>query len=186
MAEKSRQDTARGTPGFTLIEVIVTLVLVGILAATAGMGIVSSVRGYLMAQENATIAQKAELALRRITIELRLAKNIRDCSSDNSDYVVVDYDQEGTDSMYIKLVGSDIKMLSGTTAPGVSTGDVLVSGVNGFTMDFYRYDDSGTPTWTAADDFDQLGIIFIELSLDRNDGDTQTFRTAVHPGDPET
>ncbi|MCK9276015.1 MAG: type II secretion system GspH family protein, partial [Syntrophales bacterium] len=66
MAEKDKCQIKENL-GFTLIEVIVTLVLVGILAATAGMGIVSSVTGYLMAQENATVSQKAELTLRRIT-----------------------------------------------------------------------------------------------------------------------
>ena len=88
--------------------------------------------------------------------------------------------------MYIKLVGNDIKMLSGTTAPGESTGDILVSGVNSFSLDFYRYDDTGTPTWSPADGFDELGIIFMELILNRSDGETQTFKTAVHPGDPAT
>ncbi|MDZ7642142.1 MAG: type II secretion system protein [Desulfurivibrio sp.] len=57
--------------GFTLIEVIASMVLLGIMLAIAGMGIVSGVRGYLLAQENAVITQKAQLALGRLSRELR-------------------------------------------------------------------------------------------------------------------
>jgi prepilin-type N-terminal cleavage/methylation domain-containing protein len=185
MAEKDKCQIKENL-GFTLIEVIVTLVLVGILAATAGMGIVSSVTGYLMAQENATVSQKAELTLRRITLELREAESIYSCNSDDSDYVVIDGKNEGHDYIYIKLVGNEIKMLSGTTPPNESTGDVLVSGVNSFSLDFYRYNDTDTPTWVPADGFDELGIIFMQLILNRTDGETQAFKTSVHPGDPAT
>lgn len=63
--------------GFTLIEVVVVLVLVGILTALAGSGFVIGVRGYLMATENAAITQKAELALSRLAREIRVC---HDCS----------------------------------------------------------------------------------------------------------
>lgn len=63
--------------GFTLIEVIASLVLLGIMMAVAGMGIVAGVRGYLLARENAVIAQKAHLTLGRLTRELQ---ECYDCS----------------------------------------------------------------------------------------------------------
>ena len=57
--------------GFTLIEVISVLVLMGIVFSVAGMGIVTGVQGYLLARENAVVAQKAQLALSRLTRELQ-------------------------------------------------------------------------------------------------------------------
>lgn len=56
--------------GFTLIEVIATLIIVGILAAFAGLGIVSAVQGYMFAKDTAAIGEKAQLALARINREL--------------------------------------------------------------------------------------------------------------------
>jgi prepilin-type N-terminal cleavage/methylation domain-containing protein len=56
--------------GFTLIEVIVTLVLVGITAALAGMWIVSVANGYIFAKTNAKTVQNGQLAMTRLVKEL--------------------------------------------------------------------------------------------------------------------
>lgn len=56
--------------GFTLIEMIVVLIIVGILAAGVGMGIVIGVQGYIFSKENAAITEKTQLALARINREL--------------------------------------------------------------------------------------------------------------------
>ncbi|MBW1821185.1 MAG: prepilin-type N-terminal cleavage/methylation domain-containing protein [Deltaproteobacteria bacterium] len=53
----------RNETGFTLIEIVVSLVLVGMMAAIAGMGIVTGTKGYLLAKENSHMAQKAQLAM---------------------------------------------------------------------------------------------------------------------------
>lgn len=55
--------------GFTLIEIIVTLMLVGITAAMAGMWIVSVANGYVFAKVNAKTAQNAQLAMTRLVKE---------------------------------------------------------------------------------------------------------------------
>ena len=55
----------RKDAGFTLIEVVLSLIIVGMMAAIAGMGIVTGTKGYVMARENAHIAQKAQLAMAR-------------------------------------------------------------------------------------------------------------------------
>jgi prepilin-type N-terminal cleavage/methylation domain-containing protein len=56
--------------GFTLIEMIAVLVIVGILAAFAGLGIVAAVQGYVFSKDNAAISEKAQLAISRINREL--------------------------------------------------------------------------------------------------------------------
>ena len=62
---------ATGAAGFTLIEVIVVMIIVGVLVATAGMGIVMGTRGYLLSKENAHMAQKVQLAMARLSAEMR-------------------------------------------------------------------------------------------------------------------
>lgn len=56
--------------GFTLIELIVTLVLVGISAAMAGMWISSVAQGYFYAKTGMDTTQKAQLAMTRLSKEL--------------------------------------------------------------------------------------------------------------------
>ena len=49
---------------------IAVLVIVGILAAFAGLGIVAAVQGYVFSKDNAAISEKAQLAISRINREL--------------------------------------------------------------------------------------------------------------------
>ncbi|ADH87045.1 hypothetical protein DaAHT2_2380 [Desulfurivibrio alkaliphilus AHT 2] len=56
------------------------LVLAAMLAAIAGAGLTSIARGYLMARESTAMAQKAQLALTRLSNELKVCY---DCFGDN-------------------------------------------------------------------------------------------------------
>jgi len=67
--------------GFTLIEVIATLVLVGIITSVGGIFVVQVVQGYLLTQESSEISGKARLALKRIKTELEHAKQITTVAS---------------------------------------------------------------------------------------------------------
>lgn len=61
----------RSKSGFTLIEAIVALILAGIMAAVAGIGLVYVVQGYLFTRANAATLQKGQIAMSRITLELK-------------------------------------------------------------------------------------------------------------------
>lgn len=68
--------TKSDAKGFTLIEVIVTLLLVGITAALAGGWIVWVVNGYGLVKTNAETTQKAQLAMIRLVREFVSIKSI--------------------------------------------------------------------------------------------------------------
>ncbi|HET56976.1 MAG TPA: type II secretion system protein [Deltaproteobacteria bacterium] len=72
------------TQGFTLIEVIVTLALVGITAALAGVWIVSVASGYVFTKMNTETAQKAQLAVTRLTKEFNAIKSLDAASNDST------------------------------------------------------------------------------------------------------
>jgi prepilin-type N-terminal cleavage/methylation domain-containing protein len=61
---------------FTLIEVIVSLVLAGIMAAIVGLGLVKITQGYVFAKQNSETVQKAQIAMTRIVKELGAATSI--------------------------------------------------------------------------------------------------------------
>ncbi len=56
--------------GFTLIEIIVVMVVLGIMALMGSFGLGRAFDGYNLARENSQISQKAQNALDRVSIEL--------------------------------------------------------------------------------------------------------------------
>ena len=73
--------------GFTLIEVIAVLMLIGIITLTGGMFIVQVTKGYLLAQESNEISGKIRAALRRVKIELEKTTRIDFATSPSSTYL---------------------------------------------------------------------------------------------------
>lgn len=59
--------------GFTLIEMIAALLLLGIIGVFGSMFLVNMVRSYQWANDNAHLAQKAQVALTRIAVEMSYA-----------------------------------------------------------------------------------------------------------------
>ena len=56
--------------GFTLIEIVVVIVVLGIMALMGSFGLERAMDGYNLARENSQISQKAQNALDRLAIEL--------------------------------------------------------------------------------------------------------------------
>lgn len=111
--------------GFTLIEMIVVLVLVGILSAIAGMGIVTLMQGYLFSKDNAAVSAKANLALARINRELQECYN---CTGTSAANVTMPF-TNNLGSRYLRLSSNNIQLSSDGT-----NYDDLLNKVSGFTM----------------------------------------------------
>lgn len=90
--------------GFTLIEVVVTLVLVGILSVFVGLFMTSFLSGYFMVKNNSETAMKAQMAIDRISMELRDVSNVT-VLTDNT---LITYTNPLGAGRTIKFVGSDI------------------------------------------------------------------------------
>ena len=66
----------RSQKGFTLVELIVTLVLVGIIGTFTTLFMYTGLNGYLRAKDTSEGALKAQIALDRISLELKDINNI--------------------------------------------------------------------------------------------------------------
>ena len=90
--------------GFTLIEIIVTLMLVGILSVFAGLFMTTFLNGYFMVKNNSDTAMKAQMALDRISIELKDVSALSALTYNS----LITYTNPSGAGRTIKFVGSNI------------------------------------------------------------------------------
>ena len=153
--------------GFTLLEIILALVIFSIIVAVAGLGLVTGVKGYVFARQNAHSAQKAQMALARITREFQELYDITAAGTDSVTF------ESSSGNHTIALNNNEILI----------DGDTLIDGIksNGFTLNFYKDDES---EWVqGTDDIEALTDIEIKINMTRNDVSTGSlpFETFVHP-----
>ncbi len=157
--------------GFTLIEIVVSLILVGIMATIAGIGIVSGTKGYLFTKENVHMAQKANLAMTRMNRELMELTDVMSATPTSITY-------ERTSG--IRKLGLDngkIKIAEG--AIPLSSGDALIDHVNSFGLSYW----SGATPWAVGTGIERLSAVQINLVLGYSDGSVGniSFSTTVNP-----
>ena len=154
--------------GLTLIEVIVTLVLVGITAALAGMWIVSVANGYIFAKMNMGTTQKAQLAMTRLTKEFKAISAVTAWPAGGITYTRADISSGSLAGQTVLLSGSVLQL----------NGNTLTDGVSAFTL-AYCDNTSCAASWTDATSR------FIEITLTLTGADnvqsTSTFTQRVAP-----
>jgi len=158
--------------GFTLVEMISVLLIVGVIAVISGMAIVTGVKGYLFSRDNATIGQNAQMAMTRICRELMDLTTITSATSTEISFTTT------SDTLALGLDNGVIKIAEG--GAGLETGDEMVDGVDNFTLTFYKVKPGGF--WLVGDGVDMLKMIKVDLVLRRPaEGTTVAFSTVVNP-----
>lgn len=135
--------------GFTLIEVIVVMILIGIVAVALSGIIVYAINNYIFGRDVGQLSQRAQLALARIDKELIDATVITFASQDQITYA------SSSGDIYILLRnGNQITLnKNGTGAQILINGLTASNGGNNF-LSYFRSD--GTTAWTTADGFSNL------------------------------
>jgi prepilin-type N-terminal cleavage/methylation domain-containing protein len=173
----------RHKAGFTLIEIMVSLVLVGLIASIAGTLIITATRGYLYARENDAITQKAQLALGRINREFTELMDVK-ARNDDQPYIIYEVPLRagGVERRGVAKVGNTVQMffnVPGTTLSGL-TGDILVDHVQ--TLSLMYNPSSGVSLWSMGQDIKNLFALSVQIVLNRPDtGGSVSFFTTVSP-----
>ncbi len=155
--------------GFTLIEIIAVLVILGIMASLGGFAIVQVVNGYMFSRDNAELSQKAEMAMSRITREITEMTGFTSTASN--------------DTLPLKNIRRDVTIsLDGSTVQMES--DELVDNVHNLRFRYSSLDPTENELrndWPTTKDIDQLAFIDVLLELERSDGGTMAFTNRVTP-----
>ena len=195
----------RRETGFTLLEVIVSIALLGLLTAIFGMGLVAAVKSHEFSRTNVDVTQKSQLAMTRIQRELMELIRVAAVTDDQTTpginrFIIYErmvfgnnqstvrfglHHNPGDHCLYLYSdLNSAVTQLDGST---VGQGDVLIDRVENITFECFKSTASGTgfgaDTWDEdADDQSRLSTIRVTLDLERRDDPetNQRFRTVVH------
>lgn len=178
--------------GFTLLELIASLVLLGLITAIFGMGLVAALQSNEFSRANVQTAQKAQLAMMRISRELLELTHIEAVSTGSDDPFIIyrridpshdhafdryglHYEPGSGNLLLYTNLSSGITTLNGTTA---SQADILIDNVNSFALSYFQ----GSGSWVWGSDPALLSAIGVTLQLTRPERPTihQDFSTVVH------
>lgn len=160
MTEKTA-DIFRDPKGFTLIEIIAVLLILGAIGAVGTMTLTNMIESYQLARNNSHLTQKAQVALTRIANELNYATDVQITGN------TIRYDAEypdGTSSLHNRIGvqgGQTVLRLSINNNPLVQ-GYILANNVTDFVSS--RPNDN---------------LIDIELHMQGANGVDHTFTTSV-------
>ena len=160
--------------GFTLIEMIAVLVIVGVLAAVAGMGIVKAAQAFAFNNEATALAQKAELTMERLRRSLENLTNITSASS--SSIALQRLRGESIISESYSLSGNNLIVNSSEDGAGSNT---LTDLVSSFSMAYKLADNT---EWTHGTHLlEDLARIEVSLVMSGPSGSSMTFANHVVP-----
>ena len=138
--------------GFTLVEVIVAMVIIGILSALMSAGIANIIKGYIFTRGNADTALKGQIALTRISKELRTLDGV---TSGSRTSITYSYYLRKTRVRSRTLSWDGISgspLLLGDNIFGSKEHNILVDKVQEFILTYHTdFKDPGDTTWNSGD-----------------------------------
>jgi prepilin-type N-terminal cleavage/methylation domain-containing protein len=161
--------------GFTLIEIIVVMIVLGIMALMGSFGLGRAIEGYKLARENSEVSQKAQNALDRLAIELshipfNTGTSRYNISAGNAGSLTYTANFGGADEIHTLTQAGNQLLLD-----NLPLTDLVVAG-NG--LQFSYLDKDGNTVGGGGPD-PALRIIQISLSLRGLVNVTRTYNTRV-------
>jgi prepilin-type N-terminal cleavage/methylation domain-containing protein len=155
--------------GFTLIEIIVSLLLLGVVVAFISLSSVNMINSFLFARYNADTLLKGQIAMARIQKELNNVKTVS-LSSTNANRI--------TFTSYRDAVASNHNIAWGGSGTNLSfDGVVLTDKVGNFSLAYYdNYNGNANTTFSA-----NSHIIEVNLVIKGWQNTTSAFNARVAP-----
>jgi len=173
--------THRGrTSGFTLIEVVMVIVVLGIIGVSVGSLLSQGARSFETMKRARELNAEGVLAMERMARELRLigcATSGNSCTAQSTDITAmtsgeIRFVTADSTGMGFRLNAGNIMMRRGSGAADPE--DVLVGDASALSFDYFKKD--GTTALATT----EVWVIGINLTL-ASGSESMAFRTRVHP-----
>ncbi|MBW2630445.1 MAG: type II secretion system protein [Deltaproteobacteria bacterium] len=166
----------RKNKGFTLIEIIVSLLIVSVMSAVAGLGIVQMTNAFLFAKDSAALTQTNQLAMTRLRMSLQ---NLTSISAAGTGTITIE--RRSPDGRLIdetfRLSGNTLQVKS-SDYDGYSNFFTLADNVSAFSLTYLDYSRNA---WSISDRLSDLSRIGISMSLSASEGTSMTFVDEILP-----
>ena len=184
----------KSSAGFTLIEVIVSLVVMTIVGAVAAMGLVQGIKAYVTTRTSSETVQQAEYALNRLKLEFMNMDTVTAAGADTITFKTDKINGSTQGTLYtFTRTGNEID-LTVTPPAGAASTNPLITGLGTYGTGLLTYRNNAGGAWVPADGFggtrtctsSSLHSITINLIITRSDGGGDlTFTTSVNPRNNE-
>ena len=156
--------------GFTLVEIVITIVIVGIISGIAAMVILQGAKAYSVEQSRSDVHYQARLALERMGREIRMVRSrtVADIPMMNPTLFLY------TDSQGIQM---GFRLNAGAaqrTEDNGTTWQTLATGVTALNFSYLQQDDVTAATAPT------LWLVVIDMTSQQG-SETLQIRTRVHP-----
>ncbi|CAG1066288.1 hypothetical protein BAC1_01896 [uncultured bacterium] len=166
--------------GFTLMELVLSMALLGIAAVTAGMLIYQGTRSFEALSDQKEVTQMATLALERVSRELRLMKctpSGNSCAPSSSDVPVMTANElRFVNSVYegrgLRLAGTSLMLRDG--AGPADPEYVLAAGVSSLAFEYLKAD--GSPVAVVS----ELWTVNVNMAFSSGQASIDV-KASVHP-----
>lgn len=169
-----------GIKGFTLIEILMAIVLIGIISTVAGMLLYQGTRSFGSLDNKRELFSQGALALERLSREMRLVRctvSGNNCMPQNSDITSMTASEfrfvnDGYEGRGIRFDAGTLKLRQGSNPADPE--DILANNVAALTFEYLKKDG------TAASAVTDVWIINANLTF-TSGGNTIDLKASVHP-----
>ncbi len=141
--------------GFSLVEVVATLTIIGMISAIAGLGMVQMVNGFVFSMENTEAVQTAQMALLRLSKELRSADEIT--SGNSAEIIWTGHNPVQTFRVYRS--GTSLMLETGAGPAILAEG--VIDQANSFRLSYLESFDQAVPatSYTAGTEMIEITLV---------------------------
>jgi len=165
--------------GFTLLEIIMSIVIITIIGVISGRGLLEIAQGYVLSRKNATVTQQGQITAARLKKELSSIKSITCGGANIITYKIKRSSSETEDvsSIYLdltKINSTDIsnprirlKTASDCTVctSPCTGGDILAEKVSDFTLSYCTTTANCSATFPNSPNFTEATVSLVKFTL---------------------
>lgn len=168
--------TTRQTSGFSILELICVLVLLGFLGLLSSQMVSNAVRGYRLARNSDAAVQKAQNAMQRLTVDLTY---VLSSSASSGNINIFTYNTTLNPTVTVSVFQTDNQIIYRYDG----TNYVLTDGVKASSLAFTYYTryDSSTANFTSGST-NLIGFSYTMAGSDPSLSLSQTYSTRVKIG----